>query len=205
MVDTLPLVGEVGSIDSLVGALDQRADLRATDLGANAAEAEATARAREWIPTPTVSAGYKNEIAAGRPGRFTGFVAGLALPVPLWDRRSAATAGRAALADRARAEQARLRRDAIAEIRRLRSGLLALIEQRRVFGSRLGPEADLALRSISVAFAEGELPVVQWLDAVRAYYEAQRALLDLDAEIAARSADLAAASGKTANLGGVGR
>ena len=93
VVDTLPLVGDVGSIDSLVSGLDQRPDLRATDFGASAAEADATARSREWIPTPTVSAGYKNEIAAGRPGRFTGFVAGLALPVPLWDRRSAATVG----------------------------------------------------------------------------------------------------------------
>ncbi len=202
VVDTLPPPGPVASIDSLLRRLPNRSDLQASELMVAAATAEATARSREWIPTPTVSAGYKSEESAGRPGRFTGFVAGLAFPLPLWDRRSEATASRLALADRARADRDRLHRDAATEVRRLASGLRALIEQRRIFGRRLGPDADLALRSIAVAFAEGELPVAQWLDAVRAYYEAQAALLDLDAAIAERQADLAAATGPT-EIGGV--
>ncbi len=197
VVDTMPPLGPIASLDSLLAGLPKRSDLQAGDFMVTAATAEATARSREWIPTPTVSAGYKSEESAGRPGRFTGFVAGLAFPLPLFDRRSEATAGRLALADRARADRDRQHRDAATEVRRLASGLRALIEQRRVFGSRLGPEADVALRSISVAFAEGELPVAQWVDAVRAYYEAQGALLDLDAAIAGRQADLTAATGPT--------
>ncbi len=197
VADTLPPLGPIASIDSLLSGLAKRSDLQASELTVTAAAAEATARSREWIPTPTVSAGYKSEESAGRPGRFTGFVAGLAFPLPLWDRRSEATAARLAVADRARSDRDRLHRDAATEVRRLASGLQALIEQRRVFGSRLGPGAEVALRAIAVAFAEGELPVAQWLDAVRAYYEAQGALLDLDAAIAGRQADLAAATGPT--------
>ncbi len=202
VVDILPPEGPIASIDSLLSGLPTRADLQASELTVTAAAAEATARSRDWIPTPTMSAGYKREESAGRPGRFTGFVAGLAFPLPLWDRRSEATASRLALADRARADRDRLHRDAATEVRRLASGLRALIEQRRVLGSRLGPDADVALRAIAVAFAEGELPVAQWLDAVRAYYEAQAALVDLDAAIAGRHADLAAATGPT-EIGGV--
>ena len=202
VVDTLPPLGPMASVDSVLRGLPGRPDLQAAELAVTAAAAEATARSREWIPAPTLSAGYKAEENAGRPARFTGFVAGLALPLPLWDRRSEATAGRLALADRARADRDRLHRDAATEVRRLAQGLAALVEQRGVFGSRLGPEADLALRSIAVAFGEGELPVAQWLDAVRAYYEAQGALLDLDAAIAGRQADLAAAAGPT-QIGGV--
>lgn len=202
VVDILPPEGPIASIDSLLSGLPTRADLQASELTVTAAAAEATARSRDWIPTPTMSAGYKREESAGRPGRFTGFVAGLAFPLPLWDRRSEATASRLALADRARADRDRLHRDAATEVRRLASGLRALIEQRRVLGSRLGPDADVALRAIAVAFAEGELPVAQWLDAVHAYYEAQAALVDLDAAIAGRHADLAAATGPT-EIGGV--
>lgn len=202
VVDTLPPPGPIASIESLLSGLPSRSDLQASELMVTAAAAEVTARSREWIPTPTVTAGYKGEESAGRPGRFSGFVAGLAFPLPLWDRRSEATAGRLAVADRARADRDRLYRDAAIEVRHLASGLRGLMEQRRIFGSRLGPDADVALRSIAVAFAEGELPVAQWLDAVRAYYEAQAALLDLDAAIAGRQADLAAATGTT-ETGGV--
>lgn len=195
VVDSFPAAGEIGSLDSLISRLPHRSDLQASEFLANAAQAEVVSRSRQWIPTPTVSAGYKQEETAGQLSRSSGFVAGVALPLPLWDRRASATAGQAALAERARAEYHRLRRDAATEVRRLASGLRSLVEQRRLFGRRLGPEADLALRSVAVAFAEGELTVAQWLDAVRAYYEAQGALLDLDAEIASRWADLIAATG----------
>ena len=205
-VDALPRPAAVPPVDTLLSWAERRPDLLASRHAVVAAEADVAGRSREWIPAPVVSAGYKTEEAAGQRGSATGFVVGLSVPVPLWDRRGAARGNRLAIADRARADAERARRDAGVEVRRLAGGMGSLLEQRQLLGARLGSEADLALHAVAVAFAEGELPLAQWLDAVRAYHEARVALVQLDVEIAARWADLAAAvGGAVETLAGVER
>ncbi len=194
-VDSIPLPPVVPPLDSLLDRVDRRQDVQSRRHLVDAASADATARSRERLPVPVVSAGFKSESAAGSAGRANGFVAGLSLPLALWDRRGAALANRQAVVDLARADAERVRRDAEIEVRRLAEGVRSLLAQRALFGARLGAEADAALQAVAVAFAEGELPVVQWLDAVRSYHEARSMLVHLEAEIATRWADLAAAVG----------
>jgi outer membrane protein TolC len=54
--------------------------------------------------------------------------------------------------------------------------------QQAALRAQLGPEAEAALQAAEVAFAEGEITLLEWLDAVRAYQEAEAAFADVLAE-----------------------
>ncbi|MGE3614362.1 MAG: TolC family protein [Gemmatimonadales bacterium] len=206
LADTAFTPGELPVLDSLLVWMATRPDLRAAGHLVEAARSEAAARSRSRIPVPTIAAGYKTERTAGSADRQDGFIAGLALPLPFWDRRSAATAAGSALVEAAEADLRAARRDAEVEVRRLHRALATALEQHRLFAGRLGPEADRALVAINAGFIEGEVTAAQWLDAVRAWRDAQATLLLLDAAIVDRQAELAAAAGITfERLGGTTR
>lgn len=198
--DTVPVAGDLPPLDSLVAWSRRRGDVRAAELSVDAAESDRTVRARERIPIPTLAAGYLEQNNAGTSGSSSGWIGGLTIPVPLFNRRAGALLASQASVELARAEHAGLVRDAATEVRRLHAGFLASRAQRASLARRLGGEADAALNAVAVSFAEGELPLVQWLDAVRAYSEAAGALLLLDADLAIRRADLATAAGIPADL-----
>jgi cobalt-zinc-cadmium efflux system outer membrane protein len=168
--------------DSLIAvALLQTAELRAAELDVRAAEAEATSVSREVVPSPTLSAGFKNELTTADE-RLSGFVAAVSLPLPLWDRRGGA-------ADAARAEARRLEAEREAARRRVQRTVEMTVEavraadrQQAALRAQLGPEAEAALQAAEVAFAEGEITLLEWLDAVRAYQEAEAAFANVLAE-----------------------
>jgi outer membrane protein TolC len=64
-------------------------------------------------------------------------------------------------------------------------------------GPALGPEAAAALKAAETAYSEGEISLVEWLDAVRAYYEAESIFATLRAELHVRRAALVRATGDT--------
>ena len=168
--------------DSIVAlALSKNAELQLAQNEVQVASADRSAVSRERIPTPALTAGYKGE----RPtdGRsLSGFVAGFSLQLPIWDRRSGAL--EAAAADIRRAEA---KRDAV----RLRIGRAAAIawdaarradEQVQTLRAQLGAEASAALHASETAYAEGEITLLEWLDTVRAYQEAEASYATVVAE-----------------------
>jgi outer membrane protein TolC len=60
---------------------------------------------------------------------------------------------------------------------------------------RVVEDTDAALRAVRTAYAEGEITLVEWLDAVRAYQEARSTVADLQAESLVRQAALERAAG----------
>ena len=60
---------------------------------------------------------------------------------------------------------------------------------------QLGAEAEAALTAARAAYREGEIALVEWLDAVRAYYEAESTYADLLADHFIRRAALERAVG----------
>ena len=68
-------------------------------------------------------------------------------------------------------------------------------EQRAALAPQLGAESRAALRAVQVAYAEGEVTLVEWLDAVRAYQEAESTFANLQAEVLIRRAALERAVG----------
>jgi outer membrane protein TolC len=68
-------------------------------------------------------------------------------------------------------------------------------EQLEILRSQLGSEGNTALRAAEAAYAEGEITLLEWLDAVRAYQEAQLSVSNLTAEAIAQRAALERSTG----------
>ena len=182
-------------VDSFVAlALVRRPELRGAVLEAEVGDAEARLARAERIPTPTLSGGFKHErLTTG--GSLGGFVAGLSLPLPLWDRRGGAVDAARAQAARREAEVAGLRRQTVREVRSAFAAHQALAGQLELLEARLGDEAVRARRAAEAAYAEGEIGLLEWLDAVRAYQEAETTVVTLWSEYIARRAALERATG----------
>jgi len=76
------------------------------------------------------------------------------------------------------------------------AGALAAAEaQVAALAPHVGEEARVAVRAVQVSYAEGEITLVEWLDAVRAYQDAESTFATLQAEVAVRRAALARAVG----------
>ena len=188
------------TVDSLVAlAARQRPDVRLAALDAAAALADARLTARERIPTPTLSAGYKDERVAdpavGSLAGFRGVIAGLSIPLPLFDRRAGALEAADADARRVRAEEDVVRRRVAREVVDALDALRSAEEQRAALAPHLGEDAKIAVRAVQASYAEGEITLVDWLDAIRAYQDAESTYLTLQAEVAIRRAALARAVG----------
>jgi cobalt-zinc-cadmium efflux system outer membrane protein len=194
------------SLDALLGlAARAHPELRAAILDADAAAAEARLAARERVPMPVFSLGYKGERTAGSPGPpgvgtgntsgFAGFIAGISVPLPLFDRRAGAVDAAEADGRRVNAETDGVRRRIARDVADAAAALVAAEAQRTALAPHLGDDARIAVRAVQASYAEGEITLVEWLDAVRAYHDAESIYATLEAEVGIRRAALARALG----------
>jgi cobalt-zinc-cadmium efflux system outer membrane protein len=176
-------------------ALAAHPEIRAAELEQQAAEADARVARRERVPSPVLAAGYKTERSAGGSGSFDGFTAGISVPLPLWDRGGGAIAAAEAQARRQAAGLRRVKRDVALAIERAWAEWDAAGEQLDAIRPQLGRGAEAALRAARSAYDEGEITLVEWLDAVRAYHEAESTYAGLLADHYIRRAALERAAG----------
>jgi cobalt-zinc-cadmium efflux system outer membrane protein len=205
LVDSLPSSAVIPSVaisststvpDSLIRlALVSRADLRGLELEAAAGAADARLAATERTPIPALSLGFKREQLAGVEGQATGFVAGFSLPLPIWDRRAGLVAAANAEVRRRTAEVDAFRRRVVREVSEAYESYVTLRSQLDALEPQLGRETTTAMRAVQVAYSEGEVSVLEWLDAVRAFQEAETSYANLRAEALIRRAALERAIG----------
>lgn len=197
LVDTFLPAPLTLSVDSLVvQAVASRAELWAATLNAQAGVAEARLARAERIPTPLLSGGYKNErLTTGET--LGGFVVGVSLPLPLWNRRGGAVEAARADAARREAEVETVRRQTIREVRDAFAAHQALAQQLAAVHAQLGDQSNNARQAAQAAYNEGEISLLEWLDSVRAYYEAEVTYVTLWSEYVARRAALERATGAT--------
>ncbi|MGK2961526.1 MAG: TolC family protein [Gemmatimonadaceae bacterium] len=167
-----------------------RADYLTASLEAEALSAESRLASRDRIPSPVLSAGYKTEKSAGNPESLDGFAAGISLPLPLFDRRRGAIQAAEAENRRAVAEMESAKRRVTREVAAAHDAMTAVEQQLAILAPQLGAPAATSLRSAQVAYSEGEIPLLEWLDAVRAYHEAESAYSNLVADLLVRRATL---------------
>lgn len=183
------------SSDSLIAlALRTRPDLAAAALEVDVANIETRIASRERFPSATLTFGGKREEAAGGD-QLRGFVAGLSIPLPIWDRRSGAIGAAEAEARRRSSGLNRTQRLVVREVTEAVESFRGVQEQLGVLGPALQADAATALRSAQLAYTEGELSLIEWLDTVRAYYETETAIANLRAEVLIRAATLERAVG----------
>jgi outer membrane protein, heavy metal efflux system len=182
-------------LDAALAAAAERADVRAAAAEVEAARASLSLAQRERVPDLTLSGGYKHQ-ADG----FHGAVIGLSLPLPLWNRNQGAIAEAQAALAAAVAREELVRRRAEGEIRRAWDVLRSLQERTRTLAESLLPDSAGLLETARVSYAEGEMSLVELLDAADAYRSARETVNDLLASYLIATYDLERATGRLQNL-----
>ena len=162
-------------------ALARRAELRALQGSADRADLEAEAARRARLPAPTLFGGLKR--AGDDPGRERGGVFGVSVSVPLFDTGRREVARWRAERSRAEAERASIERQIRAEIARA-SEALAL--RQAAVSEDAEAAADELTQIAQIAYREGEVGILELIDAVRTASRARvRSIeLRLDARLA---------------------
>jgi cobalt-zinc-cadmium efflux system outer membrane protein len=165
-------------------ATSTRAELRALQQRSERAAFEAEAARRARLPSPSVFGGLKR--ADDMSGRETGSVFGVSVSIPLFDaggRESARWAAERARADAERASiEYRIRSEIIGASEVLSMRQAALAEEQQ-------GAADELVQMAEVAYREGEVGILELLDAVRTASRAKFRTIDLRLE--ARLAQIA--------------
>jgi len=201
--DAFALDGQVAetpalALDTLVTrALAGRGDLRASRLAAEASVADARAAVLSRLPVPAVAAGIKREDAAGL-GALRGVAVGITLPLPFWDRQGARVEATTAEAARAAAQARWLEAEVVRSVHEAAASLAAVTTQRDALRAAIGADGVRpGLAAAEAAYAEGELSLVEWLDAVEAFLDAARSLASLDQQYLRSRAALERAVGSS--------
>ena len=183
----------------LARSMMSRAEIRLAELEAELAEADGRLASRERFPVPVVSAGFKREQVAtssvGATPSFMGFLAGISLPLPLWDRRHGTMAASTAEHRQRLAQVSAVRRRVVREVELAAESVRVADAQIALLAPLLASDARPALSAAHVAYSEGEITLLEWLDGVRAYYEAETSYTTLLAERRIRRAALELAVG----------
>ena len=162
-------------------ALSARAELRALQRAADRAGLEADAARRARLPEPVIGGGLKR--ADGEPGDRRGAVFGVTAAVPLFDTGNRDAARWTAERTRAEAARTAIERGIRTDIIRATQ---ALAMRQAALAREVESEADELTAIADVGYREGELGILELLDAVRTAARARmRALeLQLDARLA---------------------
>ena len=162
-------------------ATSARAELRALEQLRERATLEAEAARRARLPSPSLFGGMKR--ADGASGRETGGVFGLSVALPLFDRGDREAARWEAERGRAEAERASIEYRIRSEI----AGAAEVLTVRQAALSQDQPGAAEELVQIAeIAYREGEVGILELLDAVRTAARARNRSIDLrlDARLA---------------------
>jgi outer membrane protein, heavy metal efflux system len=174
------------SLDTLQSrAATGRADLRALDSASNRFRLEASAARRARLPAPTVLAGVKR--ADTGDGRESGGLLGINVIVPLFDTGRREASRWLAEQERVDAERTFITQSIRAQVTAA-SEVIAL-RQDAVRAVDAASPADELARIAEVAYTEGEVGILELLDAHRTAARARVRAIDM--RLAARLAQVA--------------
>lgn len=190
------LMGEAGTPYDAAGTLvlpakpgvtePQRPDVDAARARAMQADHEGRAAARRWVPRLELMAGMLVSRSSGGDG--VGYVVGIGGELPVFDRGGAAAERARADARRWRAEAAAIAYEARGEAAQLRREVELRIEQADRYQAGPATRAADLQRRASVAYREGDRPILELLDVQRTARHTQVRALELVYE--ARRADI---------------
>jgi cobalt-zinc-cadmium efflux system outer membrane protein len=168
---------EIGVL--LERAAAARADYRALQIAAAQFRADRGAADRLAVPTPTLSGGLKRS-TAGDQAR-SGYLFSVDLSVPLFNRGQPAAALANAQAAAAEAAAAILRHRIDADVRAVHAALVIHRQGAERYRASTADTVESLLKVARVGYDEGELGILELLDAVRQSVDGRLRLLDLAA------------------------
>jgi cobalt-zinc-cadmium efflux system outer membrane protein len=169
------------SFDAVATALARRPELDAVRAGVDEQRAEASLARSSLLAGTSVEAGVKRQ-SDGQNGLFLG----VQLPLPVLDRKGSAIEGARAAVAGAESEAALVEAMVAVEATRARARLDAAARITELVGERGLAEAETLLAIARVAYGEGEIGIVEVVDAAQTFTEA--ALQGVRARVAAWSA-----------------
>lgn len=163
--DDLALPALAGDATSNISALAAHPSYSTATLRVQQAEAELRAADRGWIPSLSVTAGAKS--ARIDTDTHWGYVAGLALSLPVLDYGQAdADKARARLRS-ARADQRLIEQQVLVQTTTGTESIALIVGQARQFEETQTPRLTRLVRRAETSYQEGERPVFELLDAYR--------------------------------------
>ncbi len=146
-------------------AIADRADIKGQSTLVSAADVSIALSKREAIPSIGVEAGYKRWA-----GGFDGFIFGLAIPLPIFDRNQGRIAIASAERDKQRLNYELLKKHAASEISILQEKISYLQARIREVKGQLDVTKEIT-KIAHIAYEEGEASLIDLLDAVRSEKE----------------------------------
>jgi outer membrane protein TolC len=185
-----------GSVDEIVAeAVAARPDLRAASRTVARLEEESVAAGRARLPIPTAVVGRKS---VDEPGiSDDGTIVGVTVSLPIFDGRRPAAAVALAAKESASGARAALAARVESEARAAHARESAARAAWEGWQPQLARASDLS-RIASIAYDEGEIGILERIDAARGLLEAFRRGLELEHELFRASIELDFATGREA-------
>ncbi len=168
---TPPAIGADRDVQTIVG---RRPELASAEASLHSARAASETARRERIPEFTATAGYKSQSDG-----FSGAFLGVSLPLPLWDRRSGAIEAADARVIGAESRLALAQRQVENDVRRATDTYRSLLRRADLLSGETADLLDIA----RVAYTEGEMELIQLLDAADAFLDARLAEIRLRTDL----------------------
>lgn len=163
---------------ALETALARRREITSAEAALESVRAAAAVARRERIPDLTATGGYKTQ-SDGLAGAFFG----LSLPLPIWDRRSGPVDAAEARVSATESRLTLTRRQVESDVLRALETYRSLSHRVELLGAPATDEAADLLEIARVAYAEGEMDLIELLDAAEALMEAQLGEARLHADL----------------------
>jgi cobalt-zinc-cadmium efflux system outer membrane protein len=172
-----------------------RADVAAALARAEQADREGTAARKRRVPRIELVVGMM--ASSGMGGSGLGYIAGIGGEIPLLDAGGAAADRARADAKRWRSEAAALASDARGEVAQAQRDVTLRIEQAEAYLAGPAKRAGDLVRRASVAYREGDRPILELLDVQRSARHTAIRALELVYEARRAELALARAAGRT--------
>ena len=185
----------ISRTEALRTALRGRPELRRWQFDVDAQQAAVRAARREAWPDPSVTAGYKRQSDG-----FEGAFFGVGIPLPVFDRNRGAAEAESARLQAAQTQQILARREIRNEVRRAHAAYASTRRQDQLLGDGLLEGAGDLLRIAQTSYDEGEMSLVELLDAADAYRDARLTTVGLQADLWTRYVRLLRAMGEPLEL-----
>ena len=157
-------------------ALARRGEIAAVVAATAAARAAASVASWSRLPNPAITGGYKRQSDA-----MDGLFLGLALPLPLWDRKGGDVAATAARVEGAELQEQLTHLNVSNDVTATVEHLHSFESRATLIGVELLSDVDDLLDVALISYGEGELTLLELLDAAEAYSEAGVTKLQLNA------------------------
>lgn len=192
---SLQPIGEIPPLTSWQTGLPEHPALVAETAKLQSARANIELARSQRLPDPVLRLFHERDAFINRRIDVYGF--GVALTVPLWDRKSGHIDEAHAQANQVRADIQALERDLDSRLRQSYQHLNHLMEEAKHYRGRVLEPAQALFDLTRKAYAAGEAEILALIDANNTYFDAQARYFELLQEAWLEVAELRLAAGRT--------